>query len=640
MYAGFDRMTPPGLDGGHGDAQMRAMLAHTNLRWAGFYLGHDARQESDTDWTRPRGRVPAVSGWRYYRSEGWGLAPLVFARQFIGPSGHAHANPDWTAANGADDGRRHVRRARASEIEADATLYLDLELGGFMNQRAFPSYLGAWRQEILAGGYRPGVYCWPVEIADLARKFPDIAMWIVDPGGVQPHVYDEAGRRLALPPPSRWSDPTEGQWADLGSVAFQFAWYNPDRRTPQGGEISSSQLPVGPTRNGLVLRIDYDAARVPDPAHPEDPGALVMTPYPPRGPALFAVRPGVVVWTQYEADVNRWDRWGGGMGGPGAMGVGDVGYGRWFDTASAAAVSRAPDHVDLFGTGVDGSLWTAWANPQGEWTEHPWTLNPTMPARPRSPVAAVSRRPGQLDVFFVNTHHEVVTTWWAPQDTDWAAHTGPITHGFSTAPGTDLTALASPHDPDALDVFAIDENDACRWTHWKPATGWTTETVPNAALLDPRLGVRAAHHQGRLHLLVAGRDGTVSHLVRDHADHGTPEAWSLAFSLPQTDAAARPVALRLLSVGDLLVAVAVTAHGELVWSAWNGLTWTLPGVDTGGTVPYSTCGRLAAVALDDATLDVALGTLGRKVVVRRLRRDPANPLRPFAAGELWETMLS
>ncbi|GAB2900237.1 glycoside hydrolase domain-containing protein [Streptomyces mayteni] len=636
MYAGFDRMTPPGLDSGDGDALMRGVLANTNLRWAGFYLGHAATQETDTEWTKPRNRTPNVASWRYYRSEGWGLAPLVLARQFLGTLPNTHPNPEWTAANGTADGQRHVRRAVAAEIETGATIYLDLELGGFMSTTHFPDYLRAWRDAVAAAGYRPGVYCWPVDVPLVAHHSPTIALWVVDPGKTQPHVYDEATGRLALPPAPRWTDPTEGDWVRPGSIAFQFAWYNENRTDDAGNVVSTSQLPLPSGVKRPVFRIDYDASRVPDPAHPEDPGALAMAAFPPGGPALFAVSPADVFWTRFDG---AWDSGAGEDGTPSSVGVRDLGYGPWFDTASAAAVSRRPEHIDLFGVGVDGSVWTSWESPTESSVDHPWTLNPTMPARPRSPIAAVSRRPDQLDVFFINTSHEIVTTWWNPNDTDWAVHTGPITHGFAMAPGTDLTAVTTPGDPDSIDVFAVDAADLPRWVRWKPATGWTTETVPNVVNVDPRLGVRAAHHGGRLHLLVPGRDGSVSHLLRGAPDHGSPDAWSLAFAIPQPPSTSRPVALRLLSVGDLLVAIAITARAELVWTAWNGISWTLPGVDVGG-VPYSTCGRLAAVRVDDQTVDIALPNGNRKLMVRRLRRDPFNPVMPFSATTSWETVLA
>jgi hypothetical protein len=46
----------------------------------------------------------------------------------------------------------------------------------------------------------------------------------------------------------------------------------------------------------------------------------------------------------------------------------------------------------------------------------------------------------------------------------------------------------------------------------------------------------------------------------------------LPFSIPPPGANVRPVAIRIASLGNLLVAVGLAANGALFWSAWNGFT--------------------------------------------------------------------
>lgn len=617
MFAGFDRDSYDAV----GDQLISTIKANTNLRWIGFYLTHSHAAIGST-WTAGRVRSPQVSTWQFLRSEGWGLAPIYLGRQFVGGA----VNPEWTEANGIIDGNHTANLAAAVGIETGATLYIDFEAGGVAQSPQALTYLRGWANTVLARGYRPGTYCSRMDVVGISAAVPNIVIWYYGITNHQPAVFDEVTQQLQLPHQSTWTNPAQGEWVAPGSTAWQFAWYNSQR------DIHGVNFALGPGAGSHRFEpIDFDAARVVDPSHPEDGGVLCMSPYLPGAPVALAVQPGAALWTSFET--GAWDDWGQAAARPASVGVRDLGYEPWFDTAGAAA-SRQPGHLDVFGVGIDGSVWTAWKNPLEEWVDHPWVLNPNQPARSGSPIAAVSRAADILDIFYINKKHEIVTQWWSPAAQNWQANIAPITHGFAMAPGTNLAAAVSPTDTQRLDVFGIDWSNIVRWAQWRNGGAWTEEAVPNMAAADPNLGVHATYHLGQLHLIVGGRDGSLNHLSHSGLNHGAPHLWSLAFSVPALGANVRPVAVRLVSIGDLLVAVGLAANGALFWSGWNGVMWTIPGFEFGAP-GYSTQGRLAALALDNQTLDVMLVNQARKTIIRRLVRT-ADPLAPLVAANSWE----
>src|SRR5437867_1883931 len=122
---------------------------------------------------------------------------------------------------------------------------------------------------------------------------------------------------------------------------------------------------------------------------------------------------------------------------------------------SLAACSRRPGFLDTFGLGIEGNVWTAWRNPSEQWPPHPWSINPTTPARKGSPIAAVSRTQDQIDIFFVNRNHELATNFWNLRDMNWGRPAIPISIGTAVAPSSNIAAVADWSDPLRLDVAFI-----------------------------------------------------------------------------------------------------------------------------------------------------------------------------------------
>jgi hypothetical protein len=650
MFGGLDRDSYDAL----GDAVVGPIRVHTNLRWVGFYLAH-AHAAYGSTWTARRpARTPPVSTWRFLRAEGWGRAPLYLGRQFLpNPGGAGIPNPDWSEANGRTDGRHAAALATTDnpanlvDIESGATIYIDLEADGFMAVPAAVNYLRGWFTEVVAAGYRPGTYCSNrTDAAAVRTTFPNVAIWFFQIPTTQPQVYDESAGRLTLPPASNYHDPG-GVMPRFGRVATQFAWYNSSRA------FTGAKLKTGATTSHNVAPIDFDAARVTDPAHPEDRAALAFAPFRPGQPAAFALASEAAAWEFFEA--GAWGAWGQAAALASATPMADLGYGKWFDTASLAAASRRPGLVDIFGLGIDGSLWTAWRTADvpatggqpaqdGQWSPTPQILNPAMPARPGCGVAAVSRKTDVLDVFFINRNHELTTTWWTPADMNWQAHTGPITAGFAFAPATNIAAITSPADGERLDLFAVDWSNNIRWSQWRNGGPWRTETIQGVGGIDPAVGVHAAWHGGGIHLVTATRDGSLAHL--SHPDGTMPPpgtvpnatGFTLQGTVPGLGAAVRPMGLRLTSLGASLIAVGIASNGALFWAVWNGGVLWIPGLDVAAPA-YSTSGRIAATPFGANSMDVMLPNQDGDVVLRRLTVAGIPPLATASVTGSWTLML-
>ncbi|MCW2558708.1 MAG: hypothetical protein JWP55_2672 [Mycobacterium sp.] len=79
-----------------------------------------------------------------------------------------------------------------------------------------------------------------------------------------------------------------------------------------------------------------------------------------------------------------------------------------------AAVSRTPRNLDLFVVGFDNRVWTTfWPNTEGGWNGD-WFPVPGQAVfdHDHQHVAAVSRAPGNLDLFIVGFDNRIWTTFW------------------------------------------------------------------------------------------------------------------------------------------------------------------------------------------------------------------------------------
>ncbi len=132
------------------------------------------------------------------------------------------------------------------------------------------------------------------------------------------------------------------------------------------------------------------------------------------------------------------------------------------------AVSCQPGMLHVFYTNRQGRILVARRDSAagGTWPEHQGILGgQTLPG---GHVTAVSRSPGQIDVFTVGTDGRVYTAAWNAQDGQWRGW-WPI-EGLVTAPGTYIGAVS--RSLDKLDIFVADAQGRTMSAAWEPAFGW------------------------------------------------------------------------------------------------------------------------------------------------------------------------
>ena len=139
------------------------------------------------------------------------------------------------------------------------------------------------------------------------------------------------------------------------------------------------------------------------------------------------------------------------------------------NTQEVAAVSRAPGNLDLFVIGNDGEagttnghVWTtAWTNGIG-WNAD-WRPLPGQAVfdRATQKIAAVAQSPGNLDLFVIGNDSHVWTTAWTNGigwNSDWAPLPGQAVFDLNTQ---DVAAVSQAAGN--LDLFVIG-NDSHVWT--------------------------------------------------------------------------------------------------------------------------------------------------------------------------------
>jgi hypothetical protein len=177
--------------------------------------------------------------------------------------------------------------------------------------------------------------------------------------------------------------------------------------------------------------------------------------------------------------------------------------------ARVAAVSRHPDHLDVFAIGFDGAVWSSWWHDDGQnW--RPWfQIHPeTIFARDQQ-IVAISRQPGHLDLFTVGLDGAVWSSWWHDDGQNWRPwfQIHPETR---FAPATQVAAIA--RQPDHLDLF-ISGHDGAVWSsfwhddgqNWRP---WF-QIHPETVFAQNHPVAAAARKPELLDLFKVGFDGAV-----------------------------------------------------------------------------------------------------------------------------------
>ena len=269
-------------------------------------------------------------------------------------------------------------------------------------------------------------------------------------------------------------------------------WHSPFPITPPRATRTDSPLAsITRLEGGLdVFWIGPDGGVGSNWANPQVDGGSWHTPFPIAPPGAAGVGSSIAAVTRLEGALDVF--WIGPDGGVGtAWANPNVDGGRWhtpFPIAPArsaragsgiAAITRFNGALDVFWMGPDGGVGTTWANPDvdgGRW-HTPFPIAPPGSARGDSPIAAITRFDGALDVFWIGPDGGVGTTWANPQidGGNWHAPF-PIAPAGSAAPGSPLAAVTRLEG--ALDVFWMGSDGAA-------ATNWANPKIDGARWHTP-----------------------------------------------------------------------------------------------------------------------------------------------------------
>jgi hypothetical protein len=145
---------------------------------------------------------------------------------------------------------------------------------------------------------------------------------------------------------------------------------------------------------------------------------------------------------------------------------------RFSHRASLTALAQRADHLDIFAINALGEVWSCWWHADiHHW--RPWfSIHPAETFPDAQAVAAISRIPEHIDLFVIGRNGAVWSTWWhVATDTAGWRPWFPI-HPETTF-GTDAQVTALSRGPDCIDLFVTDRDGVvwtCAW-HADP-DGW------------------------------------------------------------------------------------------------------------------------------------------------------------------------
>ena len=130
------------------------------------------------------------------------------------------------------------------------------------------------------------------------------------------------------------------------------------------------------------------------------------------------------------------------------------------------AIHRHAGHIDLFTVGTDNRVYSAWWDGNGGW--RPWFPIGNLVCRAGSTVTALSRYSDHIDLFTTAADGRVMSTWWDARSgwADWFHLRGGIASNGAT-----VTAVA--RYPNHLDVFTVGTDGRIWSIWWDERGGWS-----------------------------------------------------------------------------------------------------------------------------------------------------------------------
>jgi len=174
------------------------------------------------------------------------------------------------------------------------------------------------------------------------------------------------------------------------------------------------------------------------------------------------------------------------------------------------AVSRSDGWLDIFLTDKDGRVMSASYYYQGKKWNGWWNLLGGR-ARPGAAVTACVRAPDQLDIFVVNVNGNVCTAAWNPGQTDGWHGWWEVGSETKFPSGGWITAVSRSRD--MLDIFGVDESGRTVTAWWSPgANAWSSFRQINNGGAHAGLPLTSvSRRQDYLDIFVVGTGGDKVH---------------------------------------------------------------------------------------------------------------------------------
>ena len=245
--------------------------------------------------------------------------------------------------------------------------------------------------------------------------------------------------------------------------------------------------------------------------------------------------------------------------------------------ASITAVWRPnSSHLDLFVSGEAGAMgtvWSTWWEPNKFW--QPWfTVSnavwiPGVSLKPGAQITALWHGENHLDLFATAGDGSVWSTWW-DSNSGWQSWFAIPNHAPVAAPGSPIAALWS--SASILELFTTAADGHVITAHWQQQSGWSGwSSLDPSVKLTPAAAVTATSTPNQAQLQIFGTD-TSGHVSSNTRDLFNPasfwQGWQAIRPGPTLSQGATVAAVWRPSASPPHLDLFVRGADASVWSIW------------------------------------------------------------------------